>query len=108
MLLLAFLAYYDLIHVATHGYARYRLPVLPVLFVLAGWTWAQRRERLKVAVPAWRRALVAGAALALAASLAPSVRTMLRPGALVLEEARHAPGAGFDAETPPGDEVRDR
>ena len=34
-LLLAFLAYYNLLHVATHGYARYRLPVLPVLFLFA-------------------------------------------------------------------------
>jgi 4-amino-4-deoxy-L-arabinose transferase-like glycosyltransferase len=34
-LLLGFLAYYVLLHVASHGYPRYRLPSLPVLFVLA-------------------------------------------------------------------------
>src|SRR5260221_1116914 len=33
LLLLGFLVYYVLIHVATHGYARYRLPALPVLFL---------------------------------------------------------------------------
>src|SRR5262249_36434108 len=33
LLLLSFLAYYILIHVVTHGFARYRLPALPVVFV---------------------------------------------------------------------------
>ena len=51
LLLLGFLAYYNLIHVATHGYARYRLPVLPVLFILAGWTWTRWRARTREAIP---------------------------------------------------------
>mgnify|MGYP001263648161 CR=1 FL=1 len=38
-LLLLFLAYYNAIHVVTHGFNRYRLPVMPVLFLLAGWAW---------------------------------------------------------------------
>jgi hypothetical protein len=107
VLLVAFLAYYNLIHIATHGYARYRLPVLPVLFILAGWTWT-RRERPREAVPRWRRALVAAVAVALAASLAPGLRLMLRPGALVFESARYAPGTGPDGGSPPGDEARDQ
>jgi 4-amino-4-deoxy-L-arabinose transferase-like glycosyltransferase len=34
-LLLGFLAYYVLIHVATHGFSRYRLPVMPIVFLVA-------------------------------------------------------------------------
>jgi hypothetical protein len=107
MLLLAFLAYYTLIHVATHGYARYRLPALPALFVLAGWTWTRVRARSREAVPAGRRGLVAAVAVALAASLAPSLRLILRPRALVSEDTRYAPGAGPEAGTP-ADEAADR
>jgi hypothetical protein len=107
VLLLAFLAYYNLIHVATHGYARYRLPVLPVLFILAGWTWTRWRTRSREAIPVWRRGLVAAVTVALAASLGPSLRLLLRPGALVDENARYAPGTGPDGGTP-GDEPSDR
>ena len=38
-LLLAFLVYYNLIHVVTHGFNRYRLPVMPVVFLLAAAAW---------------------------------------------------------------------
>ena len=38
-----FLAYYNLIHVVTHGFARYRLPVMPVVFLIAGVGWAAWR-----------------------------------------------------------------
>jgi Dolichyl-phosphate-mannose-protein mannosyltransferase len=100
MLLLAFLAYYNLIHVATHGYARYRLPALPALFILAGWAWARERRPSGAAAPAWRRGLVAAAAFAIGASLAPSLRLMLRPRALVSENARYAPGASPEGVTP--------
>jgi len=34
LLLAGFLVYYVLLHVATHGYPRYRLPSLPVLFLI--------------------------------------------------------------------------
>ena len=108
MLLLAFLAYYNLIHVATHGYARYRLPALPVLFVLAGWTWVRWRSPLGTRAPAWRRGLVLMSAAALAASLAPSLRLLLRPGALVSENARYAPGSGPEAMSAPSEEAGER
>ena len=36
VLLFAFLLFYVLLHVAAHGYPRYRLPSLPVLFLVAG------------------------------------------------------------------------
>jgi hypothetical protein len=75
-LLLAFLAYYTLLHVATHGYARYRLPALPVVFLMAGWAWTSRGQASPDAVvPGYgRKALGAVLAVALAASVAPSIR----------------------------------
>jgi 4-amino-4-deoxy-L-arabinose transferase-like glycosyltransferase len=73
-LLLVFLAYYALLHVATHGFARYRLPVMPVLFVIAAAGIAAGRVR----VSASRRLAVAALAVALLASVAPSVRAWRR------------------------------
>jgi len=43
-LLIAFLAYYTLIHVATVGQSRYRLPVMPVLFIAAAEGWRAWRD----------------------------------------------------------------
>ena len=93
-LLLAFLAYYNLLHVATHGYARYRLPALPVLFLLgaAGIVAWSRRPRPAVS-RAWTA--VAGAvALVLLLSLVPSLGLLVHrawgqpdPGDRVTEEA---------------------
>jgi len=108
VLLAGFLVYYNLIHVATHGYARYRLPALPVLFMLAGWAWARGREARPAVVSSGRRGLVAVAILVLGASLVPSLRLMLRPGALVFDSARYTPGTGPDEGTPAGDEAADR
>jgi 4-amino-4-deoxy-L-arabinose transferase-like glycosyltransferase len=71
-LLGVFLAYYNLLHVATHGFNRYRLPVMPVVFLFAavGWAaWREGRPRLL-----GRRRLAALAlASALLASVAPSL-----------------------------------
>jgi hypothetical protein len=70
VLLLGFLLFYLLLHVASHGYARYRLPVLPILFLVGacGWTaWG------RASVTALRRLVAVVAALVLAASLAPSL-----------------------------------
>jgi len=39
LLLLGFGAYHVLLHVATHGFARYRLPLMPLLFIYAGFAW---------------------------------------------------------------------
>ncbi len=69
-LLLVFLAYYTFIHVATHGFARYRLPVMPVLFVLAAAGACLPPTRISRA----RLVLTGALALLLAASVAPSLR----------------------------------
>jgi 4-amino-4-deoxy-L-arabinose transferase-like glycosyltransferase len=73
VLLVTFLAYYNLIHVAAHGYARYRLPAMPVLFLLSGFAWAAWRERTYPVLKRPRRALGMVAAVVLAASIAPSL-----------------------------------
>jgi 4-amino-4-deoxy-L-arabinose transferase-like glycosyltransferase len=77
VLLLGFLAFYVLLHVAAHGYPRYRLPVLPALFLVAahGWVcrpWAGRRANCPLPDRA-RRLSAASAALALALSVGPSL-----------------------------------
>jgi Dolichyl-phosphate-mannose-protein mannosyltransferase len=76
LLLVAFLLYYVLLHVATHGYARYRLPVLPVLFLVAGWALAAGRQRLGRALSPRRKVLAAAVALSFLFSLVPSLRLL--------------------------------
>jgi 4-amino-4-deoxy-L-arabinose transferase-like glycosyltransferase len=72
-LLLGFLAYYVLLHVAAHGYPRYRLPAMPAVFLVAAHGLVAWRRRPHV-VPD-RRHLVAAAAVALtlALSVGPSL-----------------------------------
>jgi 4-amino-4-deoxy-L-arabinose transferase-like glycosyltransferase len=73
LLLLAFLAYYNLIHVVTHGFNRYRLPVMPVVFLFAAAAFVAWREGGLVL--AGRRRLVAAAlAVLFAITLVPSFR----------------------------------
>jgi dolichyl-phosphate-mannose-protein mannosyltransferase len=70
-LLLLFVAYYNAIHVVAHGFNRYRLPVMPVLFLMAAWGWQPDRD---VAPPApFRRGLALAAAAVLFASVLPSL-----------------------------------
>jgi hypothetical protein len=76
-LLLAFLCLHNLLHVATHGFARYRLPVMPVVFVVAGWAFAGWRAGSYPALTARRRALLAGLAIVFAVTLFPSLRGRL-------------------------------
>lgn len=78
VLLLGFLLYYNLIHVATHGFNRYRLPVMPAVFLFAAVGWVAVRSK-SFRVPGWRRRLAALlVAAALALSVAPSLRMHLR------------------------------
>jgi hypothetical protein len=76
-LLALFLLYYVAIHVATHGFARYRLPVMPVLFVLAGAAWTSLREGSFPRLRGRPLALAAALSLVLTACLVPSVRRNL-------------------------------
>jgi hypothetical protein len=73
LLLVLFLAYYNLIHVATHGYARYRLPAMPVAFLLAGFAWSAVKAGVYPRLTRGRRALGLAAALVLALSVAPTL-----------------------------------
>ena len=75
-LLLGFLAYYNLLHLVTHGFARYRLPIMPVVFAFAAFALVEARWR---GLPARRLAVAALLAGALALSVAPSLREAL-PG----------------------------
>jgi len=71
VLLLGFLAGYTLLHAVAFGFPRFRLPVLPVLFLLAAEGWIRVRE----GPPLGRRRRLLALALGLLALavLAPSV-----------------------------------
>lgn len=72
VLLLAFLLYYCCVHVAVHGHPRFRLPVTPVLMLIAaGAFWGSRESRARwtVARGALSALLLAGFAVAVAPSL---------------------------------------
>ena len=79
----------------THGYARYRLPVLPVLFLVAAAGVVAWRAKPRPAVPRARKVLAAAVGLALLLSLVPSLRLLVHhralgqpdPGDRVTEEA---------------------
>jgi hypothetical protein len=95
LLLVGFLAYYTLLHVATHGYARYRLPVMPVVFLLG----ALGAHTLSAGRPAkmspGRRVTVATVALTLLLSLLPSLHLLADHRAL----GRPDPGDHVPEET---------
>jgi 4-amino-4-deoxy-L-arabinose transferase-like glycosyltransferase len=74
-LLLAFLAFYVLLHVAAHGYPRYRLPSLPVLFLVAGQGWTFLRTRPRPRLDARHLGSAVAVALVLALSVGPSLVT---------------------------------
>lgn len=73
IVLLLFLLYYNVIHLATHGFARYRLPILPAILLIAAWG-AVHRGPLS---PRRRLAAIALSAI-LAACVIPSLRIHLR------------------------------
>ena len=73
LLLLAFLAYYNLIHVVTHGFNRYRMPVMPIVFLFAAAAFVAWREK-RFALSPPRRVLALALAILLALALVPSFR----------------------------------
>ena len=56
-LLLGFLVYYNVLHVVTYGQDRFRLPVMPVLFLVAGEAWASWRAGTVPTLTTGRRIL---------------------------------------------------
>jgi 4-amino-4-deoxy-L-arabinose transferase-like glycosyltransferase len=82
-LLLLLLLYYVLLHVAVHGFHRYRLAILPVLLIFAVAPWSGARRR---ATGPWGRAAFA---LLLAAFLVLTVRDLR-------DHARHPAAAAVD------------
>jgi hypothetical protein len=81
-LLVAFLVYYTLLHVATHGYARYRLPVLPVLFLVAAAGVVAFRKEPRPAPSSRRKWVAAAVAVSILVSLLPSLRLLAHHRAL--------------------------
>ena len=75
-LLLGFLVCYNGLHVVTHGFARYRLPVMPVVFLFAAAGFVAWRDRA-LATGTARRAAAAALALLLLLCLIPSIRMNL-------------------------------
>jgi hypothetical protein len=70
---LGFLAYYVLLHVATHGYPRYRLPSLPVLFLIGAHGLVSWRAAARPAPSRGRVLAAALTAAVLALSVGPSL-----------------------------------
>jgi hypothetical protein len=90
LLLLAFLGYYNLLHVVTHGFNRYRLPIMPIVFLFGAAAWvAWRQGRLHLSPRRRLLALVLG--LGFVVVLAPSLRAHWRHEAFGL--AHPAAGA---------------
>ena len=78
LLLLAFLVFYVLLHVVAHGYPRYRLPAMPVLFLVAAHGALALRARPRPATDRTRLLAAGVAALVLALSVAPSLASWIR------------------------------
>ena len=93
LLLLVFFAYYNLLHVVTHGFARYRLPVMPVVFLIAGMGWMAWRAGEWSRMSRGRRLTVAAFALVLTALLTPSFRLNIGHPAFGLTDTGGPPGA---------------
>jgi hypothetical protein len=77
-LLLGFLVLYNLLHVATHAFARYRQPIMPVLFVVAAYGIECSRSGGGAPLSRPRRLLLAALLLGFGLVLAPSLREPFR------------------------------
>jgi hypothetical protein len=78
LLVLAFLVFYVLLHVAAHGYPRYRLPVMPALFLVAAHGAVAWRARPRPATDRRRLVAAGAAACVLALCVAPSLAGWIR------------------------------
>jgi 4-amino-4-deoxy-L-arabinose transferase-like glycosyltransferase len=75
LLVLAFVGFYVLLHVAAHGYPRYRLPAMPAVFLVAAQGWVAWRTRPRPSLDRWRRLAAAATAVVIALSVGPSLVT---------------------------------
>lgn len=73
-LLLLFFIYYNALHVATYGQDRFRLPLMPILFLAAGEAWTGWRAGTFPPLGRRRMALLAVLTLGMAAVLLPGIR----------------------------------
>jgi hypothetical protein len=92
VMLVGFLAYYNLLHIVTHGFARYRLPVMPAVFLLAGVGWVAWRDGALARMSPRARAVSAAVVLALSLILIPSFRLNLEHPAFGLTDTGGPPG----------------
>jgi len=76
-LLLGFLVCYNALHVITHGFARYRLPAMPVVFIFAAAGYVAWRGGTLAGTGGARRVAAAAVALLLILCLVPSFRMNL-------------------------------
>jgi hypothetical protein len=72
-LLLLLLAAYNAAHVVAYATTRFRLPVLPIVFMVAAALVVGRREGALLPLRGWRLLLLAALALAALAMLAPGL-----------------------------------
>jgi hypothetical protein len=79
LLLVGFLVYYNLIHVITHGFNRYRLPVMPVVFMLAAVGLEVWHTGAWRGLSARRRVAAGVLAAVLVLCLVPSLRHVRHP-----------------------------
>jgi hypothetical protein len=77
VLLMGLFVYYNLIHVVTHGFARYRLPIMPIVFLVAGLGWVAWRDGELARLSRRARLAAAATAVVLVAVLVPSFRLNL-------------------------------
>jgi len=73
VLVLGFLIVYNLLHVATHGFARYRMPIVPIVFVVAAHACVLARQGRYPALSRRRRVIAAALAIVLVLCVSPSL-----------------------------------
>jgi hypothetical protein len=80
-LLLGFLVYYNLLHVITHGFSRYRLPIMPLVFLVAALALARDPSRTGPHLTWQRRLAAVLVGLGWTLSVLPSIgRLAAQPG----------------------------
>jgi 4-amino-4-deoxy-L-arabinose transferase-like glycosyltransferase len=99
LLLVGFLVFYNALHVVTHGFARYRLPIMPVVLMMAAWTIVEWRAGRYPRLDGRRRVAAAVVTLLAVLTLAPSFRLNYADPAFGFAAPR--PPGGWSDEAPP-------